>query len=229
MSSPDPRRVELHSAAGRRLAACFGSERHGLCAALLALCVAWSTACAEHGHGDQGELQGKRAAAGGGHGHVHVAPHGGALVVLGDDFAHVEFVLEPATGTLTAYVLDGHADRSLRLATAGLELQLLASDEGPVRLSLAGRESALTGEVLGDTSEFVGRHAALVGAERFEGVLQSITVKGQPFNTVRFRYPEGNAAAEPGAVEAGDHDEAPADGDEAGGDHTDGQDQDRDP
>ena len=42
--------------------------------------------------------------------HEHHAPHHGALEVLGDEFAHVELVLDEKTGRLTAYVLDGEAE-----------------------------------------------------------------------------------------------------------------------
>ena len=47
--------------------------------------------------------------------HEHTAPHGGALVGLGKEFAHVELVLEKATGKLTGYVLDGEAEKPVRL------------------------------------------------------------------------------------------------------------------
>jgi len=35
-------------------------------------------------------------------GHEHHAPHGGTLVVFGDEAAHVELVLDPKTGALPA-------------------------------------------------------------------------------------------------------------------------------
>jgi hypothetical protein len=42
--------------------------------------------------------------------HEHTAPHGGSLVEFGEEFAHIELVLDSATGVLTAYVLDGEAE-----------------------------------------------------------------------------------------------------------------------
>ena len=51
-------------------------------------------------------------------GHEHVAPHGGALVELGEELAHLELVHDPTTGTLTAYVLDGEAEQAVRVSAS---------------------------------------------------------------------------------------------------------------
>ncbi|MEX1025248.1 MAG: hypothetical protein WD226_09240 [Planctomycetota bacterium] len=127
-----------------------------------------------------------------GQAHVHTAPHGGALVVLGDEAAHVEFVLDAASGELVAYVLDGEAERSLRLAASALTLTV-APDEGePFRIELAPVASDLTGETVGDTSEFRGTHPGLVGQTTFAARLAELTLRGVAFPPTDFRYPEGN-------------------------------------
>jgi hypothetical protein len=56
------------------------------------------------------------------HGHEHHAPHDGTLVELGEEFAHLELVLNAQTGTLTVYVLDGEAEQSVRIAQPEIEL-----------------------------------------------------------------------------------------------------------
>src|SRR4051812_8065508 len=60
----------------------------------------------------------------GGHHHHHAekGPHGGALVAIGQDDAHLEIVLDAETGTLTAYVLDGEAEKAISIKQKNLQL-----------------------------------------------------------------------------------------------------------
>lgn len=123
-----------------------------------------------------------------GHHHHHTAPHGGTLVVLGDEFAHLEFLLETESGTLTVYLLDSEAENAIRLPGGVLELEL----EGKVKLSLQPVADELTGETSQDTSTFRCQNEVLKGVKAFGAVLASIEIKGQTFRDVRFRFPEGN-------------------------------------
>ena len=49
-------------------------------------------------------------------GHQHTAPHGGVLAELGEHEAAAEMVLDRASGSLTLYVLDAHAENAVRSA-----------------------------------------------------------------------------------------------------------------
>jgi len=122
------------------------------------------------------------------HGHHHTAPHGGALVVFGEEFAHLEFVLAADSGTLTAYVLDGEAEKAVRLPGGTLDIMVKDGD----KLVLEPVPDELTGETVEDTSTFRGQSDSLKGVENFEATLASITIKGQDFDNVEFHYPEGN-------------------------------------
>lgn len=124
-------------------------------------------------------------------GHVHVAPHGGALVVLGEEALHVEFVLD-ADGRISAYVLDGEAVAAVRLAEDALTLQVTLPDAPAFELRLDAVASALTGETVGDTSEFGATEARLAGQKRFSGLLGPLEARGVSFEAVPFTYPEGN-------------------------------------
>ena len=128
--------------------------------------------------------------------HEHTAPHGGTLVVLGEEFAHVEFVLEETTGKLTAYVLDSEAEKPIRLTekTIGLKINRLNSEQ-TVALQLQAVPNVLTGETEGDTSQFEGQSDALVGTTEFHAEIASIAVKGQAFAHISFEFPEGNEGA----------------------------------
>ena len=57
------------------------------------------------------------------HAHHHEAPHGGCLVVMGNEFAHLELVLDEDSGLLQAYVLDGMAVMGTRVQMPELHLQ----------------------------------------------------------------------------------------------------------
>jgi len=127
--------------------------------------------------------------------HEHHAPHGGTLVVLGEEFAHIELVLDGDSGKLRAYVLDGEAERGVAVAQRSLDLDIAPPRGTPFRVALAPVENVLTGEVVGSTSEFAGRSERLVGLERFAGTVRQLDAKGQSFQDVRFRFPEGNEAA----------------------------------
>ena len=134
--------------------------------------------------------------------HEHTAPHGGTLVVLGEEFAHVEFVLEKATGKLTGYVLDGEAEKPIRLTekTIGLKINRLNSDQ-TLALQLKAVANVLTGETEGATSHFAGQSDELIGATEFHAEIASIVVKGQTFVDVDFEFPDGNEGG------GGDHHE----------------------
>lgn len=125
--------------------------------------------------------------------HEHTAPHGGTLVVFGDEFAHIELVLDQATGKLTGYVLDGEAEKPVRLSQKTVELKIHREDtESDFTLQLSGVANVLTGETEGDTSQFEAQSDGLKSASEFHAEIVSITVKGQTFTNVDFEFPEGN-------------------------------------
>ena len=118
------------------------------------------------------------------HTHHHTAPRGGTLVELGDEFAHLEFVFDAASGRLTAYVLDGEAERAVRIAQDAIVLRLEATGEA-IRLEpVAG---VLTGETAGDTSQFEAVVPRLDGARQMAGVVEAVTVRGQEFRDLAVR------------------------------------------
>jgi hypothetical protein len=127
--------------------------------------------------------------------HEHHPPHHGSLQVLGDDFAHLEMVLDPVQGVLTAYALDGEAEESVRLAQKELRVHLRLGPGGrTVDLSLKAVANELSGETVGDTSQFEVRSKALLGQIEFSGTLARVDVRGAVFTKVRLRHPQGNEA-----------------------------------
>lgn len=121
------------------------------------------------------------------HEHEHKAPHGGTLVEIGEEFAHLELVLDQATGQLTAYALDGEAENSVRLPQKEIELTI-----GSATIKLAAVDNPLTGETIGDTSEFRSQPGALKDQSQFTGTIKKIQIKGQSFESVPVNFPQGN-------------------------------------
>lgn len=119
--------------------------------------------------------------------HEHVAPHGGSLVELGDELAHVELVLDPSLGRITAYVLDGEAEQPVRIAQPALVLAFDApASLAGRRLELKPRASVLTGERPGDASEFAVADEGLRDHGQVSGRLVEIAVRGQTFRDAAF-------------------------------------------
>jgi hypothetical protein len=121
--------------------------------------------------------------------HEHSAPHGGALIELGEEFAHLEIVLDAATGRLTAYTLDGKAEKAIRIKQSEIEIGV---GSPAATIKLGGVANALTGETADDTSEFSGQSERLKGATGFDGVIKTISIKGKEFKDVAFNFPKGN-------------------------------------
>lgn len=123
--------------------------------------------------------------------HHHVAPHGGVLHEIGEHFAQLEFVLDAETGTLTMYVLDGCAENAIRLSHETIDLTVTPDDGESLALQLDAVASPLTGETVGNSSQFYVRSDALIGVEKLRGRIASITIRGQTVEHVEVLYPEG--------------------------------------
>ena len=122
--------------------------------------------------------------------HEHHAPHGGCLVEVGEEFAHVELLLEADTASLKAYVLDGEAENSVRITQRTLRLRLV--DGG--LLVLRAHADPLTGESPGNSSEFSLHSAKLLGRRRLVGVVERLVIRGGRFKDLPFSYmPDSNA------------------------------------
>ena len=145
------------------------------------------------------------------HHHAEKGPHGGALVAIGQDDAHLELVLDAETGTLTAYVLDGHAEKAVAIKQKNLQLAITLEhghdDQGHDEHGHDGEDekkdelpestfplmlAAVSPGDDGAASEFSGQSDELKGAHEFEAALTSITVGQTPFKGVTFKYPAGN-------------------------------------
>lgn len=122
--------------------------------------------------------------------HEHKAPHGGTLISFGEEFAHLELVLNAESGELTAYALDGEAEKSVPLAQKEIEIEIEKPKKTTLRL--AARENALTGEKTGATSEFRVSSDELKKTKEFDAKITAITIRGREFKNIHFNFPKGN-------------------------------------
>lgn len=123
--------------------------------------------------------------------HEHHPPHHGTLVVLGEEFAHVELLLDSATGELDAFVLDGEAENPVRISQPSLQIRVKDKAKDWV-LKLKPIANGLTGETKSNTSQFQTVSKKLKGKNEFQGTIMFIKAKGTNFKNVWFLYPGGN-------------------------------------
>jgi len=116
--------------------------------------------------------------------HVHVAPHGGTLVELGDHAYNVELLRDKAAGKLTVWVLDGHAENFVRIPSATIELVAMPGGKF-TPLSLKAVANPATGEKVGDTSQFEVQADWLKTAGEFSGIV-TVEIKGTKFEKVPY-------------------------------------------
>ena len=116
--------------------------------------------------------------------HAHTAPHGGTLVELGDHAFNVELLRDPATGKLTAWILDAHAENFVRIASPALELVAMPGGKF-TPLTLAAVANPATGETVGNTSQFEVQADWLKTAGAFSGIV-TVEIRGTKFEKVAF-------------------------------------------
>ena len=152
--------------------------------AVLLLCAL--AACSKQSeHKDYSKVPGGDAHAGHNHGgHAHAAPHGGTLVELGDHAYNVELLRDAATGKLTVWVLDAHAENFVRIAAPTLELAAMPGGKfTPLTLKAVANHG--TGETVGNTSQFEVQADWLKTAGAFSGIV-TVEIKGTKFEKVGF-------------------------------------------
>lgn len=123
--------------------------------------------------------------AGATHAHQHAAPHGGMLVEVGDHQFNVELVHDAATGTLTLYTLDAHAENFVRTAMPAIELSVATGGQNRSLILLPVANTA-TGETIGATSQYQAQAEGLKGATNLTGTIARLDFNGAEFTQIPF-------------------------------------------
>lgn len=117
-------------------------------------------------------------------------------MALGEEAAHVELVLDAASGKLTAYVLDGEAKKSVAIKQAEIKLAVATAHADAKKGDLPDSHevplAAVNPTPAGEASEFSGQTDELKGAKEFHVVLPALSIGDKKFEPVEFKYPEGN-------------------------------------
>ena len=120
-------------------------------------------------------------------GHVHTAPHDGELLILAEEFAHLELVLDRETGTLDAYCLGAHASTPVRVVQPNLVVAFDAREGVEAfEVELGAVASTLTGDTVGDASRFQVVEPRLKTTADLGGHVSSIECLGQSYTDVEF-------------------------------------------
>ena len=122
--------------------------------------------------------------------HAHAAPHGGTLIELGEHAFNVELVRDAATGKLTAYLLDGHAENFVRVSAPSFEITATVAGAKKT-LTLVAVANAATGEKVGATSQFEATADWLKTTAGFNGVITALTIRDNAFKGVAFTFTQG--------------------------------------
>jgi hypothetical protein len=122
--------------------------------------------------------------------HKDQPPHGGTPVALGDNY-NIEFVLDAASGTLSAYILDDEMEEFVR---SGMPSFALTAKIGGAEQTLVFKPVAnpATGETVGDTALFTAQAGWLKTTKAFGAVIKSVTLDGTTFTNVAFNFPKGS-------------------------------------
>jgi len=148
----------------------------------------WLTACSktecssDHRHDPAGHSH-----------HEHKPPHGGTPVELGHHQYHLEFVHEPTTGALKAYVMDGELEFFVRIPAETFEVAAQVAGTAELLTFRAVANNA-TGETVGNTSQFEAQADWLRTQTNFDATLKVITIKSSTFTNVTFNFPKGSDA-----------------------------------
>ena len=154
--------------------------------ALILAILAPGLACSGESSSDHSE---PTDAVAGEHGHAHHAPRGGHLVEVEPESANLELLVDAETGELVVYLLDAHAERPVRSAREGLLVTLEGeAGQAPLEFELGARANPLSGETVGDSSEYRGRCERLSQSLRVRGRIHELEMRGRLFRDVGFDF-----------------------------------------
>lgn len=111
--------------------------------------------------------------------------------MLGNHAFQIEVLPNREEGRIDLYVLDGDAERFVRIEALELEARATAGQR-EWALTFRAMENEATGETLGSTSHFTVQVEELAGLAEFELSFDRLEMLGQVFEDVRIPYPHGS-------------------------------------
>ncbi|MEX2216727.1 MAG: hypothetical protein WD768_21615 [Phycisphaeraceae bacterium] len=165
-------------------------------AALSLVSILFITGCGkgddDHDHGPDGHVHNDE-------GHHHAPPRGGIMVELGEHEFQVEFKIQHELNVFTMWIMDGHAEKSVRIAAPQVEMVIAMARydaaqafggevKEPFNITLLPAANATTGEKVGDTSQFNAPLKDLQDMTQFNATITSLTIRGKEYKDVKLSY-----------------------------------------
>lgn len=114
------------------------------------------------------------------HSHAAEGPHHGSLIELGSDAYHAELVHDDAAGTVTIYILDSNAEKTVSVSSSEVVINITHDDKGD-QFKLAAKPEE--GDAAGKSARFVSEDKTLL-SELDHGHADAqivITIDGKQF------------------------------------------------
>jgi hypothetical protein len=125
-------------------------------------------------------------------GHTHEPlREGGSLIELGDHEANLEVHLNPETGELELYLVDGHATDYVRSTQVSLMVTVEPGTGDPFTLEVPHVASTLSGETVGDSSKYQIQDDRLKGVTDLHAKVASVSMMGSTYKDVEIAWPAG--------------------------------------
>jgi hypothetical protein len=116
------------------------------------------------------------------HNHAALGPHGGHLIVLGEEEYHAELTHDEAAHTVAVYLLDGAAKEVVTDGPEEITLQVFQEGEFADHVLKATGDDGLYAAVdeplchfLVDTAEVTGRVRVTIAGKEYVGILEHAT------------------------------------------------------
>jgi len=187
-------RPDLDLGLARALAWASSRKSRLLASALLVPLVGLTCACGGRDHDHNHDLSHGHAESRSDddhQGHAHHAPHGGALAMLGDHAFQLELIPQPSQGKVDLYILDGEAERYVRLPAPWIDA-LVRAGERQWSLRFLPVANQATGETLGDSAYFSAEAPEVADLPAFEISFENLELLGEVYESFAFPYPEGS-------------------------------------
>jgi hypothetical protein len=144
--------------------------------ALLLACLATVIGCRDASKSNQGRAP--------------VPPHGGTPVVVAEHKYNLELVRDENSGLMQAYILDEDFHDFIRVPETNFAL--IANFAGRTeRLEFLRATNAMSPTPADPSFLFEARAEWLKAATNFDGLIPSLTLKGQTFTNITFPFPKG--------------------------------------
>ena len=143
--------------------------------------------CEDSSHNHQGE---------GGSKHVHVAPHGGQLVEVGEHGSGFNLELvHHFDGFLQIYILDAHAENFVRIGGDFIELTMPGENNTVDRIICEAIPDPVTGETVGNTSLFTSTER-ITDILPLQAMIPRLSILDYTFENIEVNF-SGNSEKSP--------------------------------